>query len=130
MLFKAADQTRIIVEQEPAVGPARGLRSHLADGRVVCWSTPVPGGLRLAVDAEVSNQPVPPALAHRFGLADPRLFWPAWTAAEVSCKLRDVPILIWLRDRGLTPDPAIRTRTLRIADITVTYGVADLSNPP
>jgi hypothetical protein len=79
----------------------------------------------LAIDAEISHQPVPPALARRFGILDPRLFWPAWTAVEVSCKLRDVPILMWLRHRGLTPDPDILTRTLEIADITITTGATE-----
>jgi|GEM_PF-2354298 hypothetical protein len=127
-LLRAAEQTCTLVAPESAVGTAQGLRSHLADGRVVCWSASVPRGLRLAVDAEISDQPVPPALAYRFDLVDPHRFWAAWTAVEVSCKLRDVPILTWLKRRGLTPDPAIRTRTLRIADITVTCGAADLGH--
>lgn len=123
-LLGEADQTCVIISQGSALGSEDGLRSHLADGRVVCWSTTVPRGLRLAVDAEISDQPVPPALARRFGTVDPGSFWPAWTAVEVSCKLRDVPILTWLTHHGLTPDPGIRTRTFRIADLTMTCGVS------
>ena len=81
--------------------------------------------MRLAVDAELSDQPVPIALARRFRLGDPHLFWPLWTAVEVSCKLHNVPILAWLGHRGLVPDPDIAVRTLRIADITLTCGATD-----
>jgi hypothetical protein len=122
-LLAAADQTCCIYGHRPGVGSTQGVRSHLADGRFVSWSAAAPHGLQLAVDAEISNQTVPPALAHRFGIMDPHWFWPAWTAVEVSCKLRDVPILTWLSDRGLTPDPQILMRTFRLADLTVTCGV-------
>lgn len=119
-----ADQTCLRIAQESETGSKQGPRSHLADGRIVSWTSPPPRGLRLAIDAEITDQPVPPALARRFGIGDPRRFWPAWTAVEVSCKLRDVPVLIWLRHRGLAPDPEIWTRTLYLKDVTVTWGAA------
>lgn len=128
-LLAGADQTCIRIAPDSEVGAKHGLRSHLADGRIVSWSSPSPRGLRLAIDAEISDQPVPTALARRFGVDDPRRFWPAWTAVEVSCKLRDVPILMWLRHRGLTPDPEIWTRTIQLSDVTVTYGAASLAAP-
>jgi hypothetical protein len=104
---------------------APGARSHLADGRVVSWCPPLPPGVRFAVDAEIADQPVPPALARRFGIDRPETFWPRWTAVEVACKVLDVPIMVWLSQRGLRVDPGlVRTATFRTADLLVTVGAA------
>ncbi|MDQ1642765.1 MAG: hypothetical protein QOJ90_2116 [Actinomycetota bacterium] len=101
------------------VSPAR---SYLGDGRCVSWWPKRPVGVRVAVDAEIVGVPVPPALRRRFGVTDPALFWPTWTAVEVSCKLRDVPVLQWLATHGLQPDPTIATRTVRLGDAVVCLG--------
>jgi hypothetical protein len=106
--------------------PPGGTRSHLADGRTVIWSPELPPGVRYAVDAEIADQPVPPALAARFersGRTDPASFWTAWTRVEVGCKLRDVPVLTWLGRHGLSPDKAVPTRTLRVGDLLICCGV-------
>ncbi|MFG1883698.1 hypothetical protein [Micromonospora sp. NPDC049102] len=103
-------------------------RSHLDDGRCVGWYGPPVPGWRVAVDAERADAPVPPALARRFGAGD---FWARWTRAECCCKLADVPIATWWRRHGLgTPvDGTILWRTLRVADLVVTIGLAPGSSP-
>jgi len=58
------------------------------------------------VDAEYADQPVPTALARRFGTMD---FWTRWTRAEVCAKLAGTPILLWLDAHGLPADPAAGT---------------------
>ena len=82
--------TRLVVGP-PGDRRAGWCRSYLADGRLVQWRPPHPG--RWAIDAERADQPVPPALARRFGTADPARFWPLWTVAEVWSKLLDVPVV-------------------------------------
>ena len=117
----------VVIHPRPAVRTpgAPGARSHLADGRVVSWSPPLQRGLRVAVDAEIADQPVPPALARRFGIDRPGLFWPCWTAVEVACKVLDVPIMVWLSQHGLRVDRGlVRTGTFRVDDLVVTVGTA------
>lgn len=69
-------------------------RSHLADGRVVGWY----GDPGHVIDAELADQPVPPALAARYGAED---FWGRWTRTECAAKAADLPIALWLREHGL-----------------------------
>ena len=69
-------------------------RAHLADGRVVGWY----GGPGVVIDAELTGQPVPPALAARYGSAD---FWGRWTRTECAAKAAGVPIALWLAEHGL-----------------------------
>lgn len=100
------------------------------------------------MDAELGAQDVPPALARRFGVADPDAFWPAWTRAEVAAKLADVPILAWLQRHeldlwpqacrsgqsapkarcsgsGRSTDVAIDTRhTIRRLGLVISLGIA------
>jgi hypothetical protein len=101
-------------------GAAAGALTHsyTADFRTVGWyGSPLPGW-RLAIDAEVSDAPVPPALAARFG---PASFWTRWTRAESMCKVFGVPIAVWLRRHGLGVParfPGV-WRTLTLADLTV-----------
>lgn len=113
----------LTVEPAGAGGPGSAARSYSDDGRVVRW-TPAehPAGLRFAVDAERSARPVPAALARRHRVGDADEFWPLWTAVEVACKLRDVPVPVWLRRQGLRPDPAVVARTFRAGDLVVTCG--------
>lgn len=73
-------------------------RSHLADGRIVGWY----GDPAMVIDAELTDQPVPPALAGRYGTAD---FWGRWTRTECAAKRADVPISVWLAEHGLDPAP-------------------------
>lgn len=101
-----------------ARGPALS-RSHTADSRTVSWFGPSLPGHRLAIDAEVTDAPVPPALAARFGT---RSFWAGWTRAESLAKVFGVPIVVWLRRHGLRVPPLAGTagwRTLTLADLTV-----------
>ncbi len=85
-------------------------RSHLADGRVVGWY----GDPGVVIDAEIAAQPVPPALAARYGTDD---FWGRWTRAECGAKRDDVPISIWLAEHGLDgPSGAV---TLELDGVTV-----------
>ena len=106
-------------------GGAPLTRSHTADLRTIGWYGPPPAGHRLAVDAELSEVAVPPALAGRYRAVD---FWARWTRAESLCKAYDVPILLWLRRYGLEVPrnlPAM-WRTLKIDDLTVTVACVPL----
>lgn len=69
-------------------------RSHLSDGRAVGWY----GARGVVIDAELSAQLVPPALAARYGTED---FWGRWTRTECAAKRADVPITLWLAEHGL-----------------------------
>lgn len=93
--------------------------SYLSDGRQVVWEPREPGGT-LAVDAELLDQPVPPALAARFLPVSREAFFVAWTQAECAAKLRAIPLLVWLRDHGLRGDPKLRTCTIVSGDLVVT----------
>ncbi|MEU7848313.1 hypothetical protein AB0B69_12950 [Micromonospora parva] len=120
-LLAAAEQHLRI--GSPATMADAVTRSHLDDGRCVGWyGAPVPGW-RVAIDAERTDAPVPPALARRFGTGD---FWARWTRAECCGKLADVPIAVWWRRHGLgTPaDGSAIWRTLRVADLVITIGFA------
>ncbi|WP_027346616.1 hypothetical protein [Hamadaea tsunoensis] len=99
--------------------------SHLPDGRRLGWHGPVPSGSVLAIDAEISAAPVPPALARRFGTDR---FWERWTRSEALCKLAGVPILVWLETHGLdaTGGPGVRWRTLALGDLTVTVALGSI----
>jgi hypothetical protein len=81
-------------------------RSHLADGRVVGWF----GASDVVIDAEIAAAVPPPALVALYGEGD---FWARWTAAECGAKAFDVPIVLWLREHGLTAGPlTVETRIL------------------
>ncbi|HZL06553.1 MAG TPA: hypothetical protein VFE45_14265 [Coriobacteriia bacterium] len=90
-------EERLRVERPTRVAAAAA-RSHLSDGRVVCWY----GEPGVVIDAELTDRPVPPALMRRFGAEG---FWARWTRAECAAKLADVPMAIWLHDHGLTAGP-------------------------
>lgn len=115
-----------VVEEGTELPPDRP-RSYLGDGRAVLWAAGRPrrraAGLRGAVDAEIADRPVPRSLAARYGCCT-ETFWPRWTAVEVSCKLRDIPVPVWLREHGLLPDPALAVRTFRLDDLVISCGVA------
>ncbi len=124
-VLSAAPREIAVLPAGSAAG-ACGARSYVADGRVVCWTPQqVPPGARLAVDAEIATQPVREAHARRFGPADPALFWPAWTRVEVSAKLADVPVLVWLQEHGLEPDPGGPTLTFALEDLVVSVGIVN-----
>ncbi len=69
---------------------------------------------------------MPSALAARTGITEPAVFWPRWTAVEVACKLLDVPMVMWIVDFGLDPQPAVgrgvRARTTTHRDLVITVG--------
>ena len=123
----AAEETRPR-ESDPWLG---GLaRTYLATGECVVWEPDVPGGTRIAVDAELASTPVPPALAARFGVTDPDRFWVLWTRCETAAKLYDVPILTWVRRHGLrdpVPRPGLALCTITEDGVTVTRGTLDPS---
>ena len=105
------------------------VRSYLADGTLVQWRPPIdarPDVMRWAVDAEIGTQAVPRALADRTGVRQPERFWPRWTAIEVTAKLLDVPIVMWLAEHGLSARAAaghgVVLRTVRRADLVITVG--------
>jgi len=104
------------------------VRSYLAGGKLVQWRPPVdahPDVMRWAVDAEIGTQPVPHALADRTGVRQPEQFWPRWTAIEVTAKLLDVPVVMWLAEHGLSAGTAghgIVLRTVRRAGLVITVG--------
>lgn len=103
----------------------QGARSWLADGRCVVWR-PVepPATLRYAVDAELADQPVPPYLARRHGIADAETFWRLWTAMEVRSKLAHVPVAVWLRARGLAARADVDVITFSMSSIVISCGTA------
>ena len=108
------------------VGPATDtrvgwVRSYLSDGRLVQWRPP--DGQPWAIDAELAEQPVPPALARRTGITERSTFWPRWTAMETACKLLGVPAHTWLTQYGLgRPPAALRIRTVNWNGIVVSIG--------
>lgn len=89
-----------------------------------------PPGWRVAIDAERADQPVPEHVLARSGLPDAVTSDRAllgWTQAEVMAKLTDVPILLRVREFGLTLDDldeyepvALRSRV--VGDFVVTVG--------
>jgi hypothetical protein len=112
----------------PAEAVAGGVRSYVADGRCVVWAPPDRGtGARIAVDAEIAAQPVPPALARRSGIADPAVFWPRWTVVEASCKVTGIALSRWLRTRGLCNEPSLPVRTLVLEDLVVSCAFASVT---
>ncbi len=115
---------------------AARVHSYAGDGSLVCWSA---GGMPptppLAVDVELADQPVPPALARRWGDGDPASFWPRWCAAEVVAKLTGVP-MVRLAQHGPPSPPGARQAvsgdgrtvvhwvTARVGDLVVVRGGA------
>ena len=85
-------------------------RSHLADGRVVGWY----GASGVVIDAELTDQDVPAALAARYGTED---FWGRWTRTECAAKRTGVPIAMLLADAGL--DAPGGARTFELDGVTV-----------
>ncbi|MDN5766692.1 MAG: hypothetical protein L0H96_06525 [Humibacillus sp.] len=103
--------------------------SRLADGRLLCWRPSGSTGLHLAIDAEITGQPVPRALARRAATDDPLEFWPLWTRAEVRAKLHGIPIIHWL---GLVDwsadgdlDAPLDIVTVVGASVVLSYGVRE-----
>ncbi|AKU18817.1 hypothetical protein VV02_10615 [Luteipulveratus mongoliensis] len=106
-------------------------RTYLADGRGVAWTALAPNGFRLAIDAELVAQRVPPAVVRRARLTEPVEpvdFWRRWTQAEVLAKLLDVPILLWVRTHRLVAptelDASVALRTVLYDDLVITFGLA------
>ncbi|MCW2857071.1 MAG: hypothetical protein JWR52_2686 [Marmoricola sp.] len=85
-------------------------RSYLADGRAVGWY----GAPGVVIDAELSDQEVPAALAARYGTGD---FWGRWTRTECAAKRAGVPIALQLRSTGL--DAPGEARTIELDGVTV-----------
>lgn len=127
-----ASSLRLLAQRQPAdLLPAdarhacqQRVHSHLADGRLLCWQPTGSPRLSFAIDAELEQQPVPPALAHRCGIGDPEVFWPLWTRAETRAKLHGIPILVWLRTHAwLTESDDDRTSQTGAVVTTVRDGV-------
>lgn len=123
---------RLLAQRQPAeLVPAdarhaclQRVHSRLADGRLLCWQPTGSPGLSFAIDAEIEQQPVPPALAHRCAVGDPAVFWPLWTRAETRAKLNGIPILVWLRTHAwLTESDDDRTNQIAPVVTTVRDGV-------
>lgn len=93
------------------------------DGRLVCWQPDT--SERVAVDAELAVAPVPPALARRWGSADPDTVWPRWCVTECVAKLTDTPIILLARIGPVgegpldTPNGQIDWRVDRVGDLVV-----------
>ncbi len=106
---------------------AGGAHTRTDDGRLLCWQTSGLPRLRRAIDAELCDQEVPPALARRAPGLTRAEFWACWTRAEVRAKVRDIPIITWITtvawqiDGDL--DPAAEVITSRHGDLVVSYGV-------
>jgi hypothetical protein len=87
-----------------AASDAHWARTYDHEGRLVTWRPPRRGG-RIAVDAEGLDRPLDPALQRRWGENDQASFLARWTVAETMAKLADIPILAWLHEHGLPPQP-------------------------
>ncbi|MCE1179845.1 MAG: hypothetical protein LWW86_12580 [Micrococcales bacterium] len=120
------------IEEVPAGSDHRcagGTHSTLADGRRLCWAPRLAPGERVALDAEIAQQPVPSALARRWGSTDPAWVWPEWTVAEVVAKLTDTPILpLAARGHGAAythagVGPGLTWLTGHRGDLVVTVGL-------
>lgn len=112
----------------PCETDCRGAHSWTGDGRRVCWR-PGPDLVihQVAVDAEVTTQPVPSPMQRRWQLSRED-FWPSWTRAEVHAKLHDVPILAWLTRHRLTVPAGsdrdgVQTWSAQVDDLTICVGV-------
>jgi hypothetical protein len=103
-------------------GDPAATRSRLADGREVACDRTAPDGRAVACDAELVAPP-PPLLAGAHGIRDPLAFATAWTRAECSAKLHDVPMLVWLRRNGLEPAADVELETTVTGDVVVTVGL-------
>jgi hypothetical protein len=92
-------------------------RSYDHGGGCLAWR--VPADLQGACDMERSDKDAG-TLPHDLGV--PRDgFLDAWVAAEASAKLFHVPIVLWLRQRGLAQDPRAITHTLAVAGRTMAF---------
>lgn len=87
-------------------------RSHVADGRCVGWY----GDPDVVIDVELADQPVPVALAARYGAES---FWERWTRTECAAKAEDVPIARWLRRYGLGAPCADDSWTVVVAGLVI-----------
>lgn len=104
-----------------------GAHSTVGDGRLVCWQ-PVTSA-RVAVDAEILQTPVPPALGRRWGSTDPLWVWPRWCATECVAKLTDTPIVLLARAGPVEADPVdtpagrVSWRVEPVGDLVVVLAV-------
>lgn len=89
----------------PNAGTAR---AYDHEGRQLVWSsiTFTRGRMRFACDLENRSRPSSD-LARYFGLGKHE-FTRRWVVTEVLAKLFDVPVLLWLRQRGLATGPSER----------------------
>lgn len=121
-----------------------GTHSRLDDGRRLCWTPLEAGACRAAVDAERLDRPPPRALAARVGHVTDERFWWLWTRAEARAKVRDIPILDWLRrvdwtqDGDLDPGThagadagAVHVLSVAVEDLMISYafGAPDAAVP-
>ena len=138
-MVAAASEPRVVLDAPPeppalVVLPRRaghrcvgGTHSTVADGRLVCWEPT--GSARVAVDAELAAAPVPPALARRWGSADPESVWPGWCATECVAKLTDTPVVLLAQAGPVAPGPLdtlagrVSWRADRVHDLVVVRAV-------
>lgn len=83
------------------IGCGTGVRAYDHRGRRLLWKPPDDAASSFAAcDVECRDRD---CLFLATRLATPPTAFPiAWVATEVQAKLADVPVLIWLRDRGLS----------------------------
>jgi hypothetical protein len=91
-------------------------RSYDHGGACLAWRAPGGAG---ACDMERLDKD-PGTLPGSLGVpADG--FLDRWVAVEASAKLRDVPMLLWLKRRGLAPDPGLRIHRVAAAGRTMAF---------
>lgn len=165
----SADLLRLAMTVQPTVTARdavheclRGTHSRVADGRLLCWDPweilddggRAPDGPRrwVALDAEQVGARPPRAIARLAGDPDATRFWWLWTRAEARAKIRDVPILTWLRTtdwqsdgdiaaadavglrvalphRGAGPDAAVAVNTRVCGDLMISWAAAQEPRP-
>lgn len=80
-----------------------------------------------ACDVEDIRYPVSPFLMKKFDQKNTQLFLENWTQTEVLAKLRQVPILIWLKKYGLCPGSLnqnrVRVKSFFIQNKVIALGI-------
>lgn len=92
-------------------------RSHDHVGATLAWR--VPPGVRGACDMERLDKDVGTLPALLGAAADG--FVQDWVAAEASAKVLEVPIVLWLKTRGLTADPCLGVHRATVWDRSMAF---------
>ncbi|MBI3881575.1 MAG: hypothetical protein HY301_16125 [Verrucomicrobia bacterium] len=112
-LPKSWGQAELRPPDSHAPRTSRTARSYDHLGRQLVWSGPrgEDSGTRFVCDVE--SVAASPEMSRRFGL-DGREFARRWVVTEVLAKLHDVPVLAWLKQRGLAGAADVEAYAARV----------------